>query len=127
VEIKNFSLAWHYRNAEPSSGYAYSRELISILGKMLHSCDLKILDGKKVVEIIPGEAGKGSAVKKLTEQNHYDFILSIGDDITDEEMFEYLLHVTNAFTVKVGKGDTCAGYKLAGIDEVILLLKQLSV
>ena len=35
------------------------------------------------------EIGKGKAVKKLFEQNNYDFILSIGDDATDEEMFEY--------------------------------------
>ena len=33
VEEKNFSLAWHYRNAESQSGYTYSRELISILEK----------------------------------------------------------------------------------------------
>ena len=69
---------------------------------------------------------KGIAVKKLFEQNNYDFILSIGDDATDEEMFEFFLHNPNAFTIKVGNGDTFAKYKLAGINDVVSLLKHLS-
>ena len=72
------------------------------------------------------EIGKGKAVKKLFEQNNYDFILSIGDDATDEEMFEFFLHNSNAFTIKVGNGDTFAKYKLTSINDVVLLLKQLS-
>ena len=82
-------LAWHYRNAESRSGYIHSRELISILEKIIALHNLKILDGNKVVEIMTNEVGKGTAVKRLFEQNNYDFILSIGDDATDEEMFEY--------------------------------------
>jgi trehalose 6-phosphate synthase/phosphatase len=126
VEEKKFSLAWHYRNAEPQSGYAHSRELIGLLEEIIHSYNLKILDGNKVVEILTNENGKGKAVKKLTEQINYDFILSIGDDATDEEMFEYFLHNSNAYTIKVGNGDTYAKNKVADINEVVLLLKQLS-
>lgn len=126
IEEKYFSLAWHYRNSESQSGYANSRELISILEKIIHYYNLKILDGNKVVEILTKEVGKGKAVKKLFEQNIYDFILSIGDDATDEEMFEFFLHNTNAFTIKVGNGDTFAKYKLASINDVVLLLKHLS-
>jgi trehalose 6-phosphate synthase/phosphatase len=126
VEEKHFSLAWHYRNAESQSGYAHSRKLISILENIVHSYNLKILDGNKVVEILTEEVGKGKAVKKLFEQNIYDFILSIGDDATDEEMFEFFLHNTNAFTIKVGNGDTFAKYKLTSINDVVLLLKHLS-
>ncbi len=126
VEVKNFSLTWHYRNAEALSGYAHSRELIRILEKMINSYNLKILDGNKVVEILPDEIGKGKAVKELSEQDNYDFILSIGDDATDEEMFEFYLHNSDAFTIKVGNGDTHAKYKLASIKDVVSLLKQLS-
>jgi trehalose 6-phosphate synthase/phosphatase len=126
VEEKYFSLAWHYRNSESQSGFAHSRELISILEKIIHYYNLKILDGNKVVEILTKEVGKGRAVKKLFEQDIYDFILSIGDDATDEEMFEFFLNNTNAFTIKVGNGNTFAKYKIAGIDDVVLLLKHLS-
>jgi trehalose 6-phosphate synthase/phosphatase len=127
VEEKKFSLAWHYRNTEPQSGYAHSREVIRLLNKIIHSYNLKILDGNKVVEILTDQNGKGKAVKKLIEQINYDFILSIGDDATDEEMFEFFLHNSNAYTIKVGNGDTFAKKKVANINDVMLLLKQLSL
>ena len=126
IEEKSYSLAWHYRNAEPKSGFDHSRELIRILESNINSFNLKILDGNKVVEIMAKEVGKGSAVQKLFERNNYDFILSIGDDVTDEEMFEYFLNITNAFTIKVGSGSSFARYNLAGINDVLSLLKHLS-
>lgn len=126
IEEKTFSLTWHYRNAEPEAGNAYSKELIGDLKKYIHTYNLKILDGNKVVEIMNKEIGKGKAVKNLLEQNNFDYILAIGDDKTDEDMFEFLLHNTNADTVKVGNGNTHAKYKLDNVNEVISLLEQLS-
>jgi trehalose 6-phosphate synthase/phosphatase len=126
IERKSYSLAWHYRNVESQSGFDHSRELIKILEGKIHSLDLKILDGNKVVEIMSKEVGKGKAVKKLFEQNNYDFTLSIGDDVTDEEMFEYFLRIANVYTFKVGKGDSFAKYKLTGINDVLSLLNHLS-
>jgi trehalose 6-phosphate synthase/phosphatase len=126
VEEKKFSLAWHYRNTDSRAGYSYSRKLIRILEKLILSYNLKILDGNKVVEVLTNEIGKGKAVKKLIEKKNYDFILSIGDDTTDEEMFEYLLNFSNAFSVKVGNGDSFARYRLTGITDVESLLKKLS-
>jgi trehalose 6-phosphate synthase/phosphatase len=78
------------------------------------------------VEIMTREGGKGRAVKKLFESANYDFTLSIGDDVTDEEMFEYFLHIPGAITIKVGKGSSFARHNLAGINDVISLLKHLS-
>jgi trehalose 6-phosphate synthase/phosphatase len=127
IEEKRFSLAWHYRNTDPESGYAHSRELIRLLGKTVDFNNLKILDGNKVVEVLTNENGKGKAVKRLIEQTNYDFILSVGDDATDEEMFEFFLHDSNAYTVKVGNGNTFAKDKVADINDVMLLLKQLSL
>jgi trehalose 6-phosphate synthase/phosphatase len=126
VEEKMFSLTWHYRSADAQSGFRHSRELIATLEEVIHSYNLKILDGNKVVEILTNGNGKGYAVKKLIEQNRYDFVLSIGDDTTDEEMFEFLLHNSLAYTIKVGEGDTCARYKLESISDVTSLLNQLS-
>jgi trehalose 6-phosphate synthase/phosphatase len=88
---------------------------------------LKILDGNKVVEILMNETGKGNAVKKLLEKDSYDFVLSIGDDATDEEMFEFFLNNPNALTIKVGEGTTCARYQLQSISNVESLLKKLSI
>lgn len=127
IEEKTFSLTWHYRNVESESGYKCSRELIRMLEEIIGLFYLKILDGNKVVEIMNKEIGKGNAVKHLLEKNRYDFILSIGNDVTDEEMFELLFHNSNAFTIKVGNGDTFARYKLDGINDVVSLLKLISV
>jgi trehalose 6-phosphate synthase/phosphatase len=127
LEEKRFSLTWHYRNVESSVGNSVSRELIHLLEKVISPLNLKILDGNKVVEILSNKTGKGKAVKNLFEQNKYDFILSIGDDATDEEMFEFFLNKTSAYTIKVGEGTTCAKSKLNTINEVALLLKQMSV
>jgi trehalose 6-phosphate synthase/phosphatase len=126
IEEKNFSLAWHYRNVDSLLGYAQSRELISILEKVVHVYNLKILDGNKVVEVLTKETGKGKAVKSLVERDNYDFILTIGDDATDEEMFEFFLHDLRAYTIKVGNGNTLARYNLPSIIDVESLLKQLT-
>jgi trehalose 6-phosphate synthase/phosphatase len=126
LEEKKYSLTWHYRNADPDLGYACSRELIQLLRNKVHFFNLKILDGNKVVEVLSNETGKGLAVKKLYEQDSFDFVLSIGDDATDEEMFEYFLHNSDAFTIKVGEGATSARYNFKSITDVAALLKLLT-
>jgi trehalose 6-phosphate synthase/phosphatase len=125
IEEKLYSIAWHYRNADPDMAHIFSREIVSLLKKLPHSGNLKILDGKKVVEVLTKHTGKGLAVERLYEKNNYDFVLSIGDDVTDEEMFEFLLHHSNAITIKVGEGTTYARYKINSINEVVILLKLL--
>lgn len=127
IEEKHFSLAWHYRSSEPQIGHLYSRELIGKLEKIIHFHKLKILDGNCVVEIMSEEIGKGEAAKRIIEQNNYDFILSIGDDVTDEEVFENFLNVDIAYTIKVGTGDTYAKFRFTGISDVISLLKHISL
>jgi trehalose 6-phosphate synthase/phosphatase len=126
VEEKKFSLTWHYRKADLSAGYTHSRELIGLVEKYISLFNLKILDGNKVVEIMSNETGKGKAVKKLVEQDNFDYILSIGDDVTDEEIFELFLSDTSSFTIKVGNSSTFAKYKFDTVDEVVLFLNDLS-
>lgn len=128
IEEKYFSLAWHYRNVESKLGYSRLRTLIYTLeNTIIQDYNLKIVDGNKVVEITTTETGKGIAVKNLVEQNDYDYILAIGDDKTDEDMFKYLLPDVDADTIKVGAGETLAKYKLGNVKEVLMLLEQLSL
>jgi len=127
VEEKQFSLAWHYRKCKSESAYKYSRELIGLLVRLKNDCNLKVIDGNKVVEIMPEKIGKGEAVKRILEKNKYDYILSIGDDRTDEEMFGFLSDISYAFTIKVGNGNTVAKYRVKNEKSVIKLLEQLSV
>jgi len=126
IEDKHFSLAWHYRNTDQKTAFGYSRQLIKQLEKFSEPLRLKILDGNKVVEIMHKEIGKGLAVEKLLAESKYDFILSIGDDVTDEEIFALFLNIKEAFTIKVGNGSTNAKYYFSSVEEVVLLLKLLS-
>ncbi len=124
IEMKTYSLAWHYRNAD--TGDMQSRNLIDILEKMSNSYNFKILDGNKVVEIKSNVIGKGEAVKYIIEKNNYDFVLCIGDDKTDEDMFDFFYNRPEAITIKVGDGNTFAKYHLGNVNNVIELLKQLA-
>ena len=78
-----------------------------------------------MVEVKCGDIHKGKGTEYLTDKVHYDFILSIGDDKTDEDMFAALAGKPEAFTIKVGKGETLARYRLTSVREVIVLLNEL--
>jgi trehalose 6-phosphate synthase/phosphatase len=125
IEEKDFSITWHYRNSDNELGYEISRKIIESLKHMADFNNLKLLDGKKVIEVLTKAAGKGEVLKKLFDINSYDFVLAIGDDVTDEEMFNYLKEFRDAITIKVGEGDTAAIYKFEDINNVAILLKQL--
>ena len=126
VEDKHYSLAWHYRNVGQNSGYQYSRELIEMVEKYTEPLGLKILDGNMVVEIMNKGIGKGIAVRNFLASKEYDFILSIGDDVTDEEIFAFFLPETKAVTIKVGNGRSFAKYNFDSVTEVVLFLNHLS-
>ena len=125
IEEKFYSLAWHYRNVDHFTGETNSRELIKVLRKISVRHNLRIMDGNKVVEIISSNINKGAAVRYLLTKKNYDYILAIGDDETDEDMFRILLNNKNAFTVKIGQGTTSAKYKLNSNQQVLMLLEQL--
>lgn len=126
IEEKIYSLTWHYRAADPVSGFVNSRKLIEMLYNIIPSLGLKLLDGNKVVEVMKSAVGKGGAVKRLIGDENCNFILAIGDDATDEEMFDYFKPDKNAFTIKVGIGNTNAGIRFAGVSDVVELLKHLT-
>jgi trehalose 6-phosphate synthase/phosphatase len=126
IEDKHFSLAWHYRNAGKNIGFVYSRELIKMAESFADSYELKILDGNKVVEIMHRGIGKGIAVKQIMAKKEFNFVLSIGDDVTDEEIFDLLLTDSNAVTIKVGDGRSLAKYNFNSVGDVVLFLNNLS-
>lgn len=126
IEEKRFSIAWHYRNVNTMGGYIFSRELIREVRNKIHSRDLKLIDGNKAVEIMISETGKGKITEDLIKQSNHDYILSIGDDVTDEDMFEALKENEDAITIKVGYGKTSAKYRLDDVSSVISLLEQLT-
>ncbi len=110
VEKKEFGLAWHYRKASPELGEIRSCELFDNLNEFLAGTDLQLMHGKKVIEVRQGGVNKGQAAKSLLMIDTYDFVLAIGDDWTDEDLFKVL--PSTAYSIKVTYGPTEAKYFL---------------
>lgn len=123
IETKNYSLAWHYRTADPELALRRTIELNTVLTSMVSNNDLSILLGNKVIEIKSSNVNKGRAVSRLLLQEEYDFITVIGDDWTDEYMFEEVPEW--AYSIKVGLAKTKAKYMMKDTGRVRQLLKRL--
>jgi trehalose 6-phosphate synthase/phosphatase len=121
VEEKRNTLTWHYRNTNPDLGFVRSRELLNSLQQLAVNTSLQIIDGNKVLEIRMTGIDKGITALKLINILHPDFILCMGDDTTDEDMFRTLEH--QAVTIKVGNTASSAKYNLISQDEVLPFLQ----
>jgi trehalose-phosphatase len=126
VEDKDFSVVWHYRNANPDKSRLFAAELMNELKEFTQNRELKVFSGKKIVEVKPNSIDKGTAVKKILSKGHFDFILAIGDDYTDEDMFKILAHKENCYTIKVGNEASFASYNLYTPQMVVSLLEKMS-
>jgi len=123
VEEKAVALAFHYRNvATPDVDEAVGR-LMSELEPLLAASSLRILHGKKVVEVLPGGVNKGEAARFWVGKKTYDFILAAGDDVTDESLFQAM--PAGSCTVKVGEGLTAAKYRVGTQADFMDLLRTL--
>lgn len=122
IEEKNYSLAWHYRKTDPDFGQKRASELNTVLTSLIANDDLSVLNGNKVMEIKSSNVNKGRAAMRMFGEADYDFVFAIGDDWTDEFMFQELPE--SAVTVKVGLQKTQAKYYVDGTKDVRKLLKR---
>jgi trehalose 6-phosphate synthase/phosphatase len=123
IEEKEFSLAWHYRKAEPKLSDLRARGLVGELLNLAGDLNLQVLEGSKVVEIKNAGINKGRAALRWISREKWDFILAIGDDLTDEDVFKTL--PTTAWSIKVGFTASAARFNLGSPDQVRLLLKEM--
>ena len=124
VEEKETAIAWHYRKADADDIENQAIELATQLRRTESPIPLTVIQGSKVVEVKPAQHSKGTVATTLFEDKPYDFILSLGDDTTDEDMFRQLPNW--AYTAKVGAGVTFARYRLARQQDVETLLIRMS-
>ncbi|HMH55567.1 MAG TPA: trehalose-phosphatase, partial [Gemmatimonadales bacterium] len=124
IEVKSAALAWHYRMADREAGARRANELRLHLTQLLSNQPVEILAGHKVIEIRPYGIHKGRIVPPLSpERLATTTVLAIGDDRTDEDLFEAL--PPEAITVRVGPGPTRARFRLDGVPAVRTLLYSL--
>ncbi len=123
IEEKSYSLVWHYRKAEEGLGELRANEIVSHLKILAADKGLQLMPGNKVIEFKNMEVNKGKAALNWLYDKHPDFIMALGDDHTDEDIFRAL--PDTAVTVKVGNNISEAKYYLNDYKEVRKLLRSL--
>jgi trehalose 6-phosphate synthase/phosphatase len=125
IEEKEHGLVWHYRLADPEFAPWLANELSATLEQMLAETEQRAVRAHKAVEVRPAWANKG-AVLAFLEKAHpdADFRLAIGDDRTDEDLFEQM--PDDAITVRVGPGNSRARYGLADPQAVRRFLERMA-
>ncbi len=123
VEEKDYALVWHYRLADPELSAVRARELKDALCDITQNLDLLVLEGNKVIEVKPANINKGRTARFFLEKEDFDFILAVGDDWTDEDLFEAMPE--EAYTIKVGFGVSRAKYQVESFREVRKILQKL--
>lgn len=120
IEEKTYSLVWHFRNAQNGLGELRASEMMNNLKYIASDKGLQLLPGDKVLEVKNMEINKGKAALMLVEKANYDFIVALGDDYTDEDIFKALPE--SAVTIKVGSNVSAAKFYLRNPVEVRKLL-----
>jgi trehalose 6-phosphate synthase/phosphatase len=102
VERKSASVTWHYRQAEPEYAAWRAKELLVAIEQLLQGMPAEVLLGHRVVEVRSRGVNKGLYVSRLFAEGRSSrhFVLAVGDDRTDQEMYAAL--PPGAFSVHVG-------------------------
>lgn len=116
LEDKGLALALHYRQAPALAGYVHRllNRLVQEAGNGLY-----LQKGKRVVEVKPIGADKGTAIAAFMAEApfHGRRPVFIGDDVTDESAFSKVNHLAG-LSIKVGPGRTHASWRLPDVAAV---------
>ncbi|MCC9166281.1 bifunctional alpha,alpha-trehalose-phosphate synthase (UDP-forming)/trehalose-phosphatase [Pontibacter harenae] len=123
IEEKDYSLVWHYRRVETGLGELRARELVSHLNFLASDSNLQVLDGQMAVEVKVNEVNKGKATSRWLNLLPHDFVLAVGDDWGDEDIFKAMPR--DAYTVKVGTAYSVAKFHLDNCAETRRMLERL--
>jgi trehalose 6-phosphate synthase/phosphatase len=123
VEEKDYSIVWHFRNANLEHGKLRAHELFGELKEYIHNRHLEVLSGNKIVEVRNSGIDKGITVRNILSMGSYDFIFAVGDDTTDEDMFRHLIQHKHSFTIKVGTEASYAQFNLQTPQMVVTVLE----
>lgn len=139
IERKRVALTWHYRRVDPEYGAFQAKECRKHLEETVAKrWDVEVMAGKANLEVRPTFVNKGCIAKRLVEEYGMgpgqapDFILCLGDDFTDEDMFRALLKFDlssdHVYPVTVGASSkqTAASWHLLEPADVISTIAMLN-
>ena len=121
VEAKRWSAVFHYRGADPERAPEAVRRVLEGPGA---APGVTALEGHMIVELHLTEVNKGDAVRRLRDSTGAAAVLFIGDDFSDESVFETLEE--GDVGVKVGPGETAAGLRVDHVNGVASALDYLA-
>lgn len=136
IEKKDSALVWHHQDADPDFGSAQAKEMLDHLESVLANEPVLVKSGQFIVEVKPQGVSKGIVVEKIlssmvAKNKQADFVLCIGDDRSDEDMFECIINSlsknlvapnTSVFGCTVGQKPSKARYYL---DDTVGVLNML--
>ncbi|KAK8972137.1 hypothetical protein V6N11_000603 [Hibiscus sabdariffa] len=140
IETKESSLVWHHQDAYPDFGSRQAKELLDHLESVLANEPVVVKRGRQIVEVKPQGVTKGLVTEKIlstmtSNGKPPDFVLCIGDDRSDEDMFESISNAAyisslpvppEIFACTVGQKPSKARYYLDDTIDVLKLLKSLA-
>ncbi|KAM0882206.1 hypothetical protein ACQ4PT_032482 [Festuca glaucescens] len=140
IETKESALVWHHQDADPGFGSAQAKEMLDHLESVLANEPVSVKSGQHIVEVKPQGVNKGFVAEKilsmLTENKRQaDFVLCIGDDRSDEDMFEGIADImkrsivdpeTSLYACTVGQKPSKAKYYLDDTNDVLNMLEALA-
>lgn len=123
VEEKECALVWDFRMADKELSKLRVDELLEDHTINLNGLPyLDLLRGENSLILRNKGSNKSDAARMIMSGGTYDFILAIGDDDADEEMFRSL--PDHAFTVRVGSERTSAAFCTQEQHSILDLLSQ---
>ncbi|XP_051145740.1 alpha,alpha-trehalose-phosphate synthase [UDP-forming] 6 [Andrographis paniculata] len=140
IEFKETAMGWCYEDADPDFGSCQAKELLDHLESVLANEPVTVKSGQNCVEVKPQGVSKGLVAKHLLSSMQEkgmspDFILCIGDDRSDEDMFEVISSSmagpsipphAEVFACTVGRKPSKAKYYLDDTVEIVRLMQGLA-
>ncbi|GFZ00088.1 trehalose phosphate synthase [Actinidia rufa] len=140
IEVKETALVWHHQDADPDFGSCQAKELLDHLENVLANEPAVVNRGQHIVEVKPQGVSKGLVAEKVISTmvnggKPPDFVMCVGDDRSDEHMFESILSTVSCpslrvapdiFACTVGQKPSKAKYYLDDTADVVRLLRGLA-
>ena len=123
IEMKKTALVWHFRSVDDWLAVLREQQLINALIAPCNRHGLQMMRGHKILELKYPIYSKGNEIKRLLSKNKYDFILAMGDDVTDEDMF--MAVPKNGYSIKIGTTSDNARYCIPLQTDVLPFLYHL--
>jgi trehalose 6-phosphate synthase/phosphatase len=94
MEEKESMIVWNYKDTDPEFGNWQAKELTSHLEHVFANIPIEVVHTKKSLEVVPTQLKKQKFVKvlidTLSRKYPFDFVMYIGEDLTNEHVFTYL-------------------------------------